>query len=62
MRYNKTKVNPAGLMRCCIKTLEDFLDLHADEECTKGETLSCIYEAPGNNAIILENGMWRWNS
>ena len=48
-------------MRCCLETLYEYIETHADEECTEGETLDCKYEKPGNANIILCDGIWRWN-
>lgn len=40
----------------------NYIDAHPDEECNEGETLSCAYDKPGNNYMILRNGAWEWNS
>lgn len=59
MRMDETKVAIGGLMRCCLHTLGSVPD---DKVVAEGETLDCMYEAPGNKQMILIRGRWRWNS
>lgn len=65
-KYSDTTIAIGGLMRCCIKTIEDFVREHADEswdtETEVADVLDCEYEAPDNQQIILDHeGVWRWN-
>ena len=62
MNTKVTKIDPRGLMRCCIATIEDYVEEHPDENLKEGFTLDCKYETEGNKNIILKNGTWQWNN
>lgn len=54
---NKRPVRPGGLMRCCLGTLTE-----ADTPSEVGTVLSCKYENPENeNMIVAADGIWQWN-
>jgi hypothetical protein len=60
VEYKDTKINQGGLMRCCIKTIEDFCEEHLDQE-VEDQVLNCKYEPIGNERIKLIGTTWRWN-
>jgi hypothetical protein len=60
MTFRETRINTGGLMRCCIHTIEEYIEAHSTEECTD-LVIDCMHEKPGNKQIKLENGTWKWN-
>jgi len=58
MKHKDTRINTGGMFRCCVDTL-NTIDL--DTEFEDGTVLDCKHEKEGNQALILENGIWRWN-
>lgn len=57
MRYDETRVNQGGLMRCCLQSLGTFVDEKKDQEAAEGEVHRCSY---CKSPMVLENGVWRW--
>lgn len=54
----ETKVNHAGLMRCCLQSLGIYADEEEPErEATDGLIHRCRY---CDEPMILEHGTWRW--
>jgi hypothetical protein len=56
-RMNKTpkkRYHPGGLLRCCIKTLEE-----SDVQEIKGEKLVCMY---CKDTMFFDGQIWRWKS
>lgn len=55
------RVYQGGLMRCCLGTLDEYLQSR-DEPSQEGDTLDCKYEKdPENKNMIFQDGAWRWN-
>lgn len=53
----KYLVRTVGLMRCCLKTLEDRMPLCADEP-KEGEKLPCDY---CTSRMVFHDGAWEWD-
>lgn len=61
--YAQTRIAIGGLMRCCLATINDYVDAHVAEVPEPGLVLDCKYQGPGNAQIILDpSGIWRWNA
>ncbi len=60
MKYRDTRVDIGGLMRCCIATIDDYVDEHADEDFADVDILCEYGEAGAESIIILRDGIWRW--
>lgn len=58
MKLSDTKINQAGLMRCCLDTIETL----PDDDYPDGAVVGCKHESAGNAQIVLRRGVWRWNS
>lgn len=62
MKIEETRINQAGLMRCCIQTL---CELDPQKSYSEGQVVQCAYdqhlldEAP--HQMILLCGVWRWH-
>lgn len=50
-------------MRCCLETLSEEIARRGNHvtNYTQGETLDCKYQEPGNEEMIFDHGVWRWN-
>ena len=59
MKLEETKLNIGGLMRCCIKTLEDWMDAHKDDDVADGTKIKCRWCK--NGQMVLEGGIWMWD-
>lgn len=60
MKLADTRVNYGGLMRCCLASLSEYIEREAEEEAVEGTIVSCVYGDHGT--MILDGGVWRWNS
>lgn len=61
LKMSDTVVSMGGLMRCCIKSLSEYIDEHADEPAVSGTTVPCKYENNADRTMILEGKVWYWN-
>jgi len=50
------KVNPGGLMRCCLASLNDHIN-HVQEQPKNFELFVCPH---CTNRMIYKNGAWEW--
>lgn len=51
-------VRPGGLMRCCIVTLEGYME-EATTPPKEGDKLHCEWCRDGE--MIFRDGAWEWN-
>ena len=58
MKLTETKINMGGMLRCCIDTI-NTLDESIDYQ--NKIIIDCKHEKPGNQSIILLDGIWQWN-
>lgn len=62
MKMRNTRIAIGGLMRCCIETIDKYVEAHLDDSVPKDNLIiDCMYEKPGNEKIVLEKNIWRWN-
>lgn len=56
------RVKTGGLMRCCLASLDEYMDsLAPNIEPLEGTTIGCRYHKDPNKAeMILQAGAWRW--
>ncbi len=62
MKYRDTKIGIGGLMRCCIATIDAYVDEHADEDVADVD-IWCEHGHGDRNEdarIILRTNVWRW--
>ena len=51
-----------GLLRCCIASVHEYVEEHAEETAPDTLVISCLHESEKDSGnIILESGVWRWN-
>lgn len=60
MKMDDTRVNPAGLMRCCIATLMNLAEDSPAKEYGDGAVVQCRYTPAKAHQMFLVNGIWRW--
>ena len=53
------RVNPGGLLRCCIATLSEHV-AGLEEEPKEGDTLQCRYCSNVGGGMIVRHGLWEW--
>jgi hypothetical protein len=58
MKFKNTRIDTSGMFRCCIETLNN---IDMEQEFEDGIILDCKYEKEGNQSMILEDGIWKWN-
>lgn len=61
MQYKDSEIFIGGLMRCCVATIEKFVEEHPTDEVEEGLVLNCMYEKTRNKQIIFKDGAFRWN-
>jgi hypothetical protein len=62
MLYADTTINPGGLMRCEMETIDEYIGEHMAEHVPdKPLIIACHYCSGRPLNIILEDGVWRWN-
>jgi len=61
MKMKNARVNWGGMLRCCAKTIYNMCENEPEREIKEGELIDCEFEPPGNEAIIFDNGVFRWN-
>ena len=54
----KCKVRIGGLMRCCLASLDDYLD-NSDTYPSEGDLLACAYH-PEKPVMIFRADVWEW--
>lgn len=59
--YGDTVLAHGGLQPCCITTIRKYVDEHINDEVVDGTVLDCSTEEAGNQKILLDGSVWRWN-
>lgn len=57
MDFCQTRIAPGGLMRCCLDTIDTLEVKKYEDEIV----IDCKYEVPGNEKIVLRQGIWQFN-
>lgn len=62
MKRSELKLHPGGLYRCCLKTVNDWLNEAPDAEVAEGEKFACRFEPKSMPAaqMIVTAGVVRW--
>lgn len=53
------QLRPGGLMRCCTKSLDDYLVEHGVEQPI-GTVVACKW-CSNYGAVLAPDGVWQWN-
>jgi len=60
--FADTSIAMGGLLRCCVETIQQYSFEHATEHVpVEPLVISCNFEVPNSENIVLEEGVWRWN-
>lgn len=59
-KLSETRITHAGLMRCCLLTLDNLALSEPEREYAEGDVVKCQYETRADAEIILRDGAWEW--